>query len=73
MEVRRQPHAPAASHPGKEHRYQLDRRLGGHQSCTGRGGIPSPCRGSNPDRPARMLAAIETELSKLFWTNFVAN
>jgi hypothetical protein len=38
MEVSGQLHAPAALPPGKDPRYQLDRRLGGPQSRSGRGG-----------------------------------
>jgi hypothetical protein len=38
MEVRSQIHAPAALPPGKQRRYPLDRRLGGPQSCSVRGG-----------------------------------
>jgi hypothetical protein len=38
MEVGGQFHAPAALPPGKEPRYPLDRRLGGPQSRSGRGG-----------------------------------
>jgi hypothetical protein len=36
MEVSDQLHDPAASPPGKEPRYPLDRRLGGPQSRSGR-------------------------------------
>jgi hypothetical protein len=38
MEVNGQLHAPAALPPGKEPLYPLDRRLGGPQSHSGRGG-----------------------------------
>jgi hypothetical protein len=38
MELSGQLHAPTALSPGKETRYPLDRRLGGFQSCSGRGG-----------------------------------
>jgi len=38
MEVSDQLHAPAALPPGKNPRYPLDRRLGGTQSRSGRGG-----------------------------------
>jgi hypothetical protein len=38
MEVSGQLHAPAALPPGKSPRYLLDRRLGGPQSRSGRGG-----------------------------------
>jgi hypothetical protein len=44
MEVSGQFHAPAALPPGKDPWYLLDRRLGGPQSRSGRGGegkIPS--------------------------------
>jgi hypothetical protein len=30
--------------------------------------IPSPCRESNPDRPARSLVAIPTEISGLYFS-----
>jgi hypothetical protein len=39
MEVSGQIHAPAASSPGKSPLYPLDRRLGGPQSRSGRGGV----------------------------------
>jgi hypothetical protein len=38
MEVSGQPHAPADSPPRKSPWYPLDRRLGGPQSPSGRGG-----------------------------------
>jgi hypothetical protein len=38
MEVSGQLHAPAASTPGKSLWYPLERRLGGPQSRSGRGG-----------------------------------
>jgi hypothetical protein len=38
MEVNGQLHAPAALPPGKEQLVPLDRRLGGLQSSSGRGG-----------------------------------
>jgi hypothetical protein len=38
MEVSGQLHVPAASPPGKEPLYPLDRRQGGPQSWSGRGG-----------------------------------
>jgi hypothetical protein len=38
VEVSGQIHAPAGFPPGKEPQYPLDRRLGGHQSWSGRGG-----------------------------------
>jgi hypothetical protein len=52
MGVSGQRHAPAALYPpGKDPRYQSDRRLGGPQCRSGRRGCPR--WGSNPDRPAR--------------------
>jgi hypothetical protein len=39
MEVSGQLHAPAFLLPGKEPLYPLDRRLGGPQSRSGRGGV----------------------------------
>jgi hypothetical protein len=38
MEVSGEIHAPAALLPGKEPLYPLDRRMGGSQSRSGRGG-----------------------------------
>jgi hypothetical protein len=38
MDMNGQLHAPAALPPGKSHRYQLDKRLGGPQSRYGRRG-----------------------------------
>jgi hypothetical protein len=46
---------------GKNPRYPLDRRLGGPQNRSRRGGVErdlSPCRESNPDRPAYSLVTI---------------
>jgi hypothetical protein len=54
MEVSGQLHTPVALPPGKEHWYQLDRRLGGPQSRSGRGGEEKnsqPRRESNPRTP----------------------
>jgi hypothetical protein len=71
--------ALSASHPGritpqgKSSRYPLDRRLGGPQSRSGRGGEeknsqpPLGIEHQNPHRPDRSLAAISTELSRLLW------
>jgi hypothetical protein len=60
MEVSGQLHAPAALPPGKDTLvYPLDRRLGGPQSRSGRGGReknsqpPSGIEPQNPDRPVR--------------------
>jgi hypothetical protein len=63
----------SASHPGrfipwKEPRYTLDRRLGGPQSRSGRGGKEKNSQvlqGLEPDHAARSLVAIPTELSRL--------
>jgi hypothetical protein len=61
-------HAPVALPPGKKPRYPLDRRLGGPQSRSGRGGEeknsqPAPgIEPWNPDRPARSLA--------LYWLSY---
>jgi hypothetical protein len=52
MEVSGQLHAPAALPPGKRPWYPLDRRLGGPQSRSGRGGEEKnsqPPPESNPD------------------------
>jgi hypothetical protein len=52
--------------------YPLDRRLGGPQSRSGRGSeekCSQPMPGiepQNPDRPARSLVSIPTELSRLY-------
>jgi hypothetical protein len=54
MEVSCQLHAPAALSPGKSPWYPLDRRLGGHQNRSGRGGEEKnsqPRRGSNHRTP----------------------
>jgi hypothetical protein len=55
MPVSGQPHAPAALPPRKEPYYPLDRRLGGLQSRSGRGGEEKnsnlPHRESNPRTP----------------------
>jgi hypothetical protein len=56
--------------PGKEPRFLLDRRPGGPQSRSERGGKDkknslSPCRESNADGLARSLITILTELSRL--------
>jgi hypothetical protein len=54
MEVSDQVHASASLPQGKKPWYPLDRRLGGAQSCSGRGvkrKIPSPRRESNPKTP----------------------
>jgi hypothetical protein len=54
MEVSGQLQAPAALPPEKEPLLPLDRRLGGPQSRSGRGGEEknfSPCRDSNPRTP----------------------
>jgi hypothetical protein len=62
MEVSGQLHAPAALPQGKSPRYPLDRRLGGPQSRSGRGGEeknsqpPQGIELQNPDRPAHSPA-----------------
>jgi hypothetical protein len=67
MEVSGQLHASAALPPEKE---PLDRRLGGPQSRSERCGEeknphpPPEIKPSDPDRPARSLVAIPTELSR---------
>jgi hypothetical protein len=58
MEVSGQIHDPAALPPGKEHRYPIDRRLGGPQSRSGRGdeeknSQPLPGLKPRSDSPAR--------------------
>jgi len=55
MEVSDQPHAPAALPPGKSRWCQLDRRLGGLKSQSGRcGGDKNecPCKEFNCGHPA---------------------
>jgi hypothetical protein len=59
MEVSGHIHTPAAIPQGKSPWYPLDRRLGGPQSRSGRGGEeknsqpPPGIEPQNPDRPAR--------------------
>jgi hypothetical protein len=68
MEVSGQLHDPAALHPGKEPLVPLDRRLGGPQSRSGRGGEEknsqpqSGIEPQNPDCPARSPA--------LYWLSY---
>jgi hypothetical protein len=55
--------------------HSFDRRLGGPQNRSGRGGeeknsqLPPGIEPYNPDRPARSLVTIPTELSKLVYYN----
>jgi len=54
--------------PGKQPRYPLDRRLGGSENRSGRGGEDEkilPCRESNRGRSARSLVTTLTELFQL--------
>jgi hypothetical protein len=65
MEVSGQLHASAALP-----QYPFDRKLRGPQSSSERSGeekksLQSPCRESNPGRPARSLVTILTELFRL--------
>jgi hypothetical protein len=63
MEVSGKLHAPDSL----LNRYPLDRRLGGPQSRSGRGGEDKnsqPCRESNPTRQAGSLETILTELPR---------
>jgi hypothetical protein len=59
----------------KRNWYHLDRRLGGLQSRSGRGSEeknsqpPPEIETYNPDRPARSLVTIPTELSQLLCLN----
>jgi hypothetical protein len=58
-------HAPAALPPGKEHRYALNRRMGGPQIAFGSCGEKISLAGiGSPDRPARSLVPTPTELSR---------
>jgi hypothetical protein len=72
MEGSGQLQAPAALPPGKSPWYPLDRKLGGPQSRSGRGGEeknsqpPPGIEPFNPDRPAHSLVAIPTELLQLW-------
>jgi hypothetical protein len=60
MEVSGQLHASAALPPGKDPRYPLDRRLGGPQNRSERGGEeknsqpPARIEPDNPDLPIRI-------------------
>jgi hypothetical protein len=71
MEVSGQLHTPATLALRKEPLIPMDRRLGGPQSRSGRGGeeknsqLPPGIEPQNPDHPARSLVAIPTELSRL--------
>jgi hypothetical protein len=62
MEVSGQLHAPAALHPGKGPLILMDRRLGGPQIRSGRGGEEKKTQSlsglepQNPDHPARSPA-----------------
>jgi hypothetical protein len=59
--------SPAALPSRKDPRYQFDRRQGGTQSRSGRGGEeknsqpPPAIEPPNPDRPARSLVVVLTE------------
>jgi hypothetical protein len=73
MEASGQLNDPAALPPGKEPLYSsLDRRPDGPQSRSGRGGeenknpFTAHCQEKKPNRPARSLVTIVTELSRLF-------
>jgi hypothetical protein len=65
MEVSSQLDAPVTYPQGKSPRYPLDRRLGGPQSRSGRGGeekdVPSSAE-HQPGRPSHILVTILTEL-----------
>jgi hypothetical protein len=63
-------HAPAALSLGRSLRYSLDKRLGGPQSRSGRGGEEKKtyhclCRESNSSGRARSLVCVLTELPRL--------
>jgi len=61
MELTGQLHGPAALPRGKSPRYPLDRRLGGPQSRSGRGGeVKNPY----PGRPARKLVTTMTDVPR---------
>jgi hypothetical protein len=67
MEGSTQLHDPVALLQGKSPWYPLDRRLGGHQSQSGRGGekFPAPPRTRTHHRPARSLALYHWAVSAL--------
>jgi hypothetical protein len=67
MDVSGQIHAPAALPPGKEPQYSLDRRLGGPQTRSGRGGEEDPIlyRKSKPDPSSHDLVTIISILNDL--------
>jgi hypothetical protein len=75
MEVSGQIHASAALPPGKEPPYQLDKRLGGHQSRSRRGGEeknsqhPPGIEPYNHDRSACSLITIPDDLFRLTSVN----
>jgi hypothetical protein len=77
MEVSGQPHTPAALPPGKELLVPTGYEAGWAQSRSGRGGEeknfqpPPGIEPPNPDRPARSLVAIPTELSRLLLMLFI--
>jgi hypothetical protein len=65
MEVSGQLHAPAALPPGKSPWYPLDRRLGGPQSQSGRGGEE---KNWNPPIIQSVVQRFTAELSRLVTT-----
>jgi hypothetical protein len=68
MDVSGQLHVPAALPPGKEPRYPLDRRLGGLQSRSGRGGEEKnsqPLPGLDPPIIQLVAQRYTAELSRL--------
>jgi hypothetical protein len=70
MEVSGQLSRPGRFTPSESPLYPSDRRLGGPQSRSGRGGEEKNSHPQqrivlyNPDRPARSLVAMPTELSR---------
>jgi hypothetical protein len=68
MKVSGQLHVPATLLPGKEPRYPLDRRLGGLQNQSRRGGeekISQPVTGQEPPIIQPVAQHYTTELSQL--------
>jgi hypothetical protein len=69
-------HAPAALPQGKSPWCPLDRKVGGSQSRSGRGGKgknfqpPLGIETQNPDRPARSLALYHWAVTAPFWLAF---
>jgi hypothetical protein len=71
MDVNDQIHAPAALSPEKSPWYPLDRKLGGSQSCSARGGEgenSQPLPGLEPPIIQPVAERYTTELSRILWS-----